>query len=370
MRCRTTTLADWLVRSAVALFAWTGALAAQELRGTVRLDGTNQLAAGVIIEARVESSGALAASTLTDARGYFVLRLPASATVSVRGLRIGQRPTSFGSFTLANDEVQTAQFRLSGVAITLARVNVVGRSVCGRGRVDDLQVLTLLDEARKAILSTQLRSADGEMSAIWSLRTQKHALRGQPLGEPVVRLHQSGTDRPFRSLPADSLAKVGYFAPEEDGYVFYAPDADVLLSTEFVDEHCFRATPWKRDTRDWVGVGFLPAQRRPGIVGIQGTMWLDRQTAELRLLEYEYVNLPSRMRAKLAGGEVRFLRLESGGWLVSRWDIRMPRLESRWIAGTIRTAPRLRSLEVTGGDVLEIRQGERTLFKAEGPTIP
>lgn len=343
---------------------------AQELRGTVRLDATEQPAAGVIIEARDPRSGERVANTLTDARGYFILRLPAPATVAVRGLRIGQRPTAFGTFALAADEIRTEQFTLSGVALTLERVTVIGRSVCGRRRTDDQQVLTLLEEARKAILSTQLRSADGEMSAIWSLRTRTHSLRGQPIGDPVRRVHQSSTDRPFQSLPADSLAKVGYFTPVEDGYVFYAPDAEVLLSDAFVEDHCFQTTPWTRDDRDWVGVGFRPAQTRRGIVGIQGTMWLDRANAELRLLEYDYVNLPSQMRTSLVGGEVGFLRVESGGWLVNRWDIRMPRLESRRLVGTFRSTPRLRSLEVTGGDVLEVRQGERTLFKAEGLAIP
>ncbi len=353
-----------------ACSALSGELAAQELRGTVRMEGVDAPVAGVIIEATDPTTRARVATTLTDARGYFILKLPAPATIALRGLRIGHRPTSFGTFTLAADEVRIERFSLSGGIVALERVHVIGRTVCGRRRAGDLQVFTLLEEARKAILSTQLRSAEGELSAIWTLHTQTHSLRGQPIGDPVVRLHRSSTDRPFRSIPPDSLAKVGYFEAVDDGYVFYAPDADVLLSEAFVEEHCFQATPWTRDDRDWVGIGFRPAGSRRGIVGIQGTLWIDRLSAELQSLEYDYVNLPSFLRTSFAGGEVGFLRLETGAWLVSHWEIRMPRLEYHQVASGLRSRPRLRSLEVTGGDVREVRLADRVLFANEGAEVP
>lgn len=341
---------------------------AQELRGTVRIADVNTPAAGVIIEALDATTSARVGSTLTDARGYFILRLTAPGTVRVRGLRIGQRPTDLGSFTLATDEIRTGEFTLSGAAITLERVSVVGRSVCGRARAQDQQVVTLLDEARKAIRSTQLQSTDGELSAVWTLRSQLTSLQGRPLEDPTIQAYSSATGRPFRSLPPDSLATAGYLAIQEDGYSFYAPDAEVLLSESFVESHCFNAEPWKEDDRDWVGIGFKPAETRRGVVGIRGTLWLDRRSAELQKLEYDYVNLPAVLRTPRAGGSVGFLRLDNGAWLVNEWSIRMPRvteLTGMRTAGRVRLQTRVQqvsALAVTGGDVREIRRGSELLY--------
>jgi hypothetical protein len=351
-----------------ALLAVARPSTAQELRGTVRIADVNTPAAGVIIEALDATTSARVSSTLTDARGYFILRLSAPGTVRVRGLRIGQRPTDFGSFTLAAGEIRTGEFTLSGAAITLERVNVVGRSVCGRARAQDQQVVTLLDEARKAIRSTQLQSTDGELSAVWTLRSQLTSLQGRPLEDPTIQAYSSATGRPFRSLPPDSLARAGYLAIQEDGYSFYAPDAEVLLSESFVESHCFNAEPWKEDDRDWVGIGFKPAETRRGVVGIRGTLWLDRRSAELQKLEYDYVNLPPVLRTPRAGGSVGFLRLDNGAWLVNEWSIRMPRvteLTGTRAAGRVRLQTRVQqvsALAVTGGDVREIRRGSELLY--------
>jgi hypothetical protein len=347
------------------------ALLAQELRGTVLLDGTEQPAAGVIIEARDPATDIRILSTLTDSRGYFILKLPAPTTVLLRGLRIGQRPTEFGTFTLAADEVRTERFTLSGTAVVLDYVRVVGRSVCGRARARDAQVVTLLEEARKAIQATQLRSTDGELSAIWTLRSQQTTLAGRPVAEPSIQAFRASTERPFQSIPPDSLAAVGYLEIAEDGYTFFAPDAEVLLSEEFVEGHCFQAQPWTKDDRDWVGIGFRPAQTDRGIVNIRGTMWLDRRSAELRLLEFEYLNLPPILRVRNTGGEVAFLRLPTGSWLVHKWHIRMPRVTQTEVPTRFgrrtgnRTVSDVKAMEVYGGDVREIRRGEELVFAAE-----
>lgn len=337
---------------------------AQELRGTIRFDGSDRPAAGIIVEARDAASGSRIANALTSANGAFFLLLPAPATVVLRGLRIGHRPTDFGTFTIATGEVRILQLAVRDAPVQLARVYVVGRSVCGRTEGGGAQVLTLLEEARKALVSTQLPSLGGELSAVYTVRRELQTARGEARNTPMVVELRSRTDRPFQSLPADSLAKVGYFSNQRGNPAFYAPDADVLLSPQFAEAHCFRTVPWTRDDRDWVGVGFRPAELRRGYVDIEGTIWLDRQSAELRLLEYLYVNRPSWVPGKRTGGEVGFLRLETGAWLVHQWRIRSPHAElyrGRW---------RLYSYSVTGGDVREVRQGGRLLFVADSGGVP
>ena len=142
----------------------------------------------------------------------------------------------------------------------------------------------------------------------------------------------------------------------------------MLLSESFVESHCFQAEPWTKDDRDWVGIGFKPAETRRDVVGIRGTLWLDRRSAELQTLEYNYVNLPAVLRTPRAGGSVGFLRLTSGAWLVNEWSIRMPRVSESTgtrSAGRVRLPTRVQrvsALAVTGGDVREIRRGSELLY--------
>lgn len=351
------------------------AASAQELRGTVRGSG-DAPAVGVIIEATDLGTGARVANTLTDARGYFILRLPADALVRVRALRIGQRPTVFGEYQLAQGETRTEQLSLSGTSIVLERIDVVSRTVCSSMRDTGQVVATLYGEVRKALEATKLTSTQGQLTAEWVLTNQLTALTGDPIGTAEQRAFRGTTDRPFVSLPADSLARVGYLEAVDETYTYFAPDAEVLLSEAFVLGHCFQAVPWRADDRDWVGVQFRPAESRRRVVGIEGTLWLERTSAELKRLEYRYVNLPREVSGAPAGGDVEFLRLPSGAWLVQRWSIRMPKptefqepiFRAGRQVGTSKVR-RLRSFEVAGGEVREIKAGEQVLFVADGAGV-
>lgn len=360
----------WL-RLALCVLLGTPMLGAQELRGTVT-QAPSVPAPGVIVEATDPATGARVVSTLTDARGFFILRLPADVEVTVRGLRIGQRPSLFGTYRLAAGEVRTEQFSLSGAAIVLGRIDVVSQSVCGAMRDTGQVVATLYDEARKALRATQLTTTQGRLTAAWVLSNQLTSLRAEPLGERRQQTFRATTDRPFVSLSSDSLARVGYLQVREGEYTYFAPDAEVLLSERFVLDHCFQAVPWRGDSRDWVGVGFRPARSARGVVGIEGTLWLERGSSELRRLDYKYVNLPRDVSGATADGTVEFLRLPSGAWLVQRWQIRMPKpteyeepvFRFGRQVGTTKVV-RLRSLEVAGGEVREIRAGERLVYVAD-----
>jgi hypothetical protein len=362
-----------IAHALTAILVFAGTLTAQELRGIVARDSAGSPAAGVLIEALGATDRARLATTLTDARGYFILPLPAGVSATVRALRVGFRPTEFGSFTLVAGETRTERFVLTGDAVVLERVMVVTQSACGAPSASGRLVATLLDEARKAIRSTQTSSMRGRLNAEWSVATQLTTLEGNPITAATVRQSQSSTDRPFVSLPPDSLARVGYLETHENSYTYFAPGPEVLLSEDFVEAHCFQAVPRTSDDREWVGLAFRPAASRRGIVGIQGTLWLDRPTAELRRLDYSYVNLPRDLSATPAGGSVEFLRLPSGVWLVNRWSIRMPRPTdteetvfrrgARAAGSTI--VRRINSMEVASGEVREIRAGNDVIFTQE-----
>jgi hypothetical protein len=74
---------------------------------------------------------------------------------------------------------------------------------------------------------------------------------------------------------------------------------------------------------DAVGLGFEPVKGRK-VPEIKGTLWVDRASAELRTLTYEYVNVPSAVRAEGLGGRLEFQRLPGGSWIIRDWYIRMP----------------------------------------------
>jgi hypothetical protein len=90
--------------------------------------------------------------------------------------------------------------------------------------------------------------------------------------------------------------------------------------------------------RGFLGIAFRPRTNRI-TGGINGTIWLDAGTFELRFVEFRYTNLITVPSNPHLGGEVHFLRLESGAWLVRRWLVRMPQF------------PEIRPVSVTRGGV-------------------
>ncbi len=360
---------------ACVLLALTGeSLRAQEIRGTVVLADSVTPAVGVIIEALDPATGRMISRTLSGAQGFFGLRLVGSGSAVLRGLRIGQRPTEFGVFEYTEGQPRTERLILTGAAVVLDRVSVVEADVCGGFASDGARVATLFEEARKAITSTQIATAGSRLVAEWVVESRLETFDRNPITSPTARRFRSATDRPFVSLSPDSLAKVGYLATEGEGWVYQAPDADVLLSERFVRDHCFRAVAGTETGADLVGIAFRPVPARARtLVGIAGTLWIDRPTAELRRLDYDYVGVPRELSGTPAGGRVEFRRLSSGDWLVDRWEIRMPRPtvyeEDVFRAGRLekvgtRQTMRITSMEVASGAVQEVRRGNLLLYTA------
>jgi hypothetical protein len=88
-----------------------------------------------------------------------------------------------------------------------------------------------------------------------------------------------------------------------------------------------------------VGLRFEPAQRRR-TTDVVGTLWVDRNSGQLRVLEYVYVGLPPELDAEHVGGRLQFRRLSTGAWIVDNWYIRMPRVETVDVSGRAITRQR------------------------------
>ena len=98
---------------------------------------------------------------------------------------------------------------------------------------------------------------------------------------------------------------------------YFSPDAQVLLSDVFLDSHCFRLTAHS-DYETLVGLAFEPV-RRSDFKDVEGTLWLDRETAALQFLEYGYTWAQYPEALGVARGHVEFEGLPNGSWIVRKW---------------------------------------------------
>src|SRR6185437_77026 len=192
----------------------------------------------------------------------------------------------------------------------------------------------------------------------------------------TVRGARHPTTHAFRSLPAAELDTGGYVVEAQGGARFFAPDADALLSDEFVRDHCFRLAAPPAGSPGLVGIAFQPTRDRREERDIRGTLWVDRATAELRSLEFAYTGLSDAAESAGAGGRVDFLRLDDGNWLVSRWNVRMPQLQTVGSlgGGPVRVVAThsgmvVRGVQVSGGEVLHVRRGDSTVYRATGASV-
>ncbi|MBX7119611.1 MAG: carboxypeptidase-like regulatory domain-containing protein [Gemmatimonadaceae bacterium] len=355
---------------AALLVAAAATARAQELHGRITLpDGTP--AAGAIVEATAGAEPAVRRA-VTGAAGDYLLRL-APGAYRIRALRIGFRPTDGGLVTLAAGERRRLDLTLTATPVRLAAVTTRAEARCQVLDRAGGAVATLFDEARKALLASQLAPPEGRPAARVLLETSVVELDGRLRLAPVREVRSGNALRPFRATSPDFLATRGYAVEEPDGTRFFAPDADVLLSERFAAAHCLRLAEARPDRPDLVGVAFEPVGRARGIVRIRGTLWLDRATFALQRLDYLYVGLHPALEDAGLGGSVDFTRLEDGLWFEDRWEIRMPRLtiERQTRIGAIpdsRAAQlvRLDAIQRTGGRVVTIESGGRRLYVAAG----
>ncbi len=355
------------------LLGTTAAAHAQTVRGVVMLPDSSR-AAGVIVVAR-DANGATAARALTGETGSYELRLPAAGNYALLVLRIGFHPTSVPAFDIGAGESKNIAIVLRGDAIVLEAVSVRGKSVCRVQQDSGQAVAHLWEEARKAITATQLSPSGRKQTVSWIVYDRNTDLAGRDAGTQSTRSYSAEAVKAFVSLPPDSLAKVGYMSDDATGTIYRAPDADALLSDPFASLHCFRAEPPTKERSDWVGIGFYPAKDRGEIVDIQGTLWLDQKTLELRELDFRYTNLSEDFAHTKAGGTVEFMRLSTGSWLVSRWQLRMPRGSRQLVPHyTASLGARdeyktvVEGLQLTGGEVTAVNRGAEVLFSSGGST--
>ena len=342
--------------AALALVAglWAPSAGAQTVQGSLlRADSTP--ASGVIVVAVRAGPDSVLSRTITNGNGRFTMTVTPGSVV-LRALRIGHRPFVLAELTLAAGARRDVRAVLPNDPIVLSAVTTEASSSCRQTGAAGANVAAVFEEARKALLASTLKSGDGDPLARLSVYEQARSVGNRAGSPPKLEFQEGVTVKPFQSLKPDSLAKVGFMQQDLTSNLYWAPDADVLLSETFASTHCLGLAEGKGVRLGMIGLTFRPAQFRRGFVDVSGTLWLDRATNELRTMEYRYEGLPITMQRAEPGGEVEFTRLPDGIWFVSKWEIRMPRT-------TLPPGPpRLVGTWVKGGEVWWIRRGRDLLY--------
>ena len=297
----------------------TSSLAGQSVRGQV-LDSVSgsPVARGFVV--LVDEQGKELARTLSTNTGRFFIQVGVTGRYRIRSERIGYRAWESDLFVVGPAESVELELRVTAIPVQLEKIEVRGESVC-RATSQDVDAGALWEEARKALAAASWAQASG----LYRYSVHRFAvtrLRGRT---PTVDVSVGylTTSLPFQAVDLDRLTEEGYVIHEKnDTWVYYGPDANVLLDERF-QTHCFGTVRGKGDFAGMLGLKFRPGSDRP-ITDIEGVLWIDAESSELRQIEYTYTRLPFSVRGRGVGGSISFASMESGAWIINDWVIRMP----------------------------------------------
>lgn len=311
----------------IVLCAVAAPLRAQHVQGRVLEQGTEAAVAGAVV-VLLDLSGRPVDRTLSDEIGHFALRAPSPAFYRLRADRVGYRSTMSPDVEVGAQGVAGYRMLVGAEALTLEGLVVQSTSRrCTVRPGEGLGTSSVWEEARKALDAASL--TQGGRWVRYELETYVRELHPSTLRIRAERQTTSGSSRsPFLAVALDRLIEHGFVEVDGDSIAFYAPDAHVLLSDEFLDTHCFRLEEGRRDEAGLIGLAFEPIPGRE-VPEVAGVLWVDPGTAELRHAEYRYLNLPWRIPTNRLGGRLEFRRLPTGAWIVERWYIRAPVLRPR-----------------------------------------
>ncbi|MFN8580457.1 MAG: carboxypeptidase regulatory-like domain-containing protein [Gemmatimonadaceae bacterium] len=300
-------------------------VAAQGVRGVITDRETTAPIAGAIVSGSRDSLTA-PIRVLSNAAGRFSWRARSAGTWDVEVRAIGYRPAT-RTVTIGEAETATLDVALERAPISIARVRVESSSSC-QSRSE------LTGDA--SVVWNDVWSALAGVSVSGSVRRERATL------VRYVRLRQAGTElieqetrttrtggqwQPFTALAAAELARTGFRVENPDGSVtFNAPDAETLIAPQFIERHCYGLTSRAGDTA-MVGLAFWP-HRRYESVDVEGVLWADAQSRELRRVEFRYPSLAGLAHGNTFGGFTSYTRQPDGSWVIDAWQIRVPVVSS------------------------------------------
>ena len=289
----------------------------------VRLEGGAGQRLGGALVALVDSTDRVHVEVLSGESGRISLAAPAG-NYRVRVRRIGFRP--FYSDTIRLPRAGELVLRVESPRVVLDAMVVSAKRQCGAISRDAQALSEAWEEISKALRASQLTATD--LSAIGTSRMFKREVSpsGHALSADTTTM-PAANGRPFAAIDPSSLLRDGFVRGDPAaGWEYFGPDERVLLSSAFAATHCFRIAR-DRSRPGELGVSFEPVSGRR-ISDIRGVLWLDAASSELREITFRFVNIEP-VSSFGAGGFTRFRRMPSGAWIVSEWQLRMPKLAIR-----------------------------------------
>jgi hypothetical protein len=302
------------------------------------------------------TAGVTRRAAISGEDGRYAIAAPGAGSYVLETKRIGVRRVISHPFALAADEARRMDVAVAFIATQLGAIAVTERASCGARVSSDPATAALWDEASAALTAARLTRETQTLPLEVTYTTRILDLNAANVVDERRSAPSPLVGPPFASPPAEQLSRVGFVERlPGDSLKFDAPDAGTLTSSSFVRDHCFGVRRGDADHRGEIALTFVPApdRNRPDI---QGALWIDATSRELRSIDYEYVNVGFPTNGARLGGTVQLARLQSGKWIVSRWAIRMPRFVVEQ-TGLRARALRIGSILETGG-IVTVRQNE------------
>jgi hypothetical protein len=296
-------------------------LSAQAAAVLVRDGAAGPPVAGAIV--RLLRGDTVVVQGLTSEAGRVTLGAPAAGRYALQVSRIGYAVSARTPVELAAGETRSIELAVTSARIMLPELIVEARTPCGKVTFQGALAATLWEQIRQALAATSLSERRG-LTLNWRSVDRSLSASGAIREEQISYPHLSGS-RPFVPAPAAQLAEYGYVRADGDSVVYSAPDAELLLSDPFVENHCFGVRRGEKSDSLNVGLSFVPLKTRK-VADIRGVLWVDRRTLELRALEFQYASSVQSVLESNAGGRMEFDRLPSGAWYIRSWFIRMPEI--------------------------------------------
>lgn len=325
------------------------------------LDGSSLGTAMIVL---VDPRDVEAARVLSrSSSGLFQLDAPRPGEYRLRAERIGYATTHSEFFQVSAGDTLVIEVRAQVEAISLEGIEAVADRQCRVRPGEGLAVTRVWEEARKALEAAAWTQELG-LYQYDVLRIKRRLDRRGRTVQSEDRIYSElHAAAPYVSRPADSLRAEGFarYSPNES--VFWAPDAEVLLSDAFLDTHCLLIRGGRNDEAGVVGVDFEPVPNRD-VPEIAGTIWLDQETSRLRRLEFEYLNLgaPESLMDVEPGGRVEFHALPDGTWIVTSWSLRFFRARVDSAPSGRRPEVELDGITLEHGELLRAQGNEGVVF--------
>lgn len=354
-----------LLSLTATLLAPSAAASAQEFRGRLVQQGSGSPVPGALVRL-LDATGGERDAALTDSAGRFGVTSDTTGTHRLAVERIGYRTWRSDSFRLDAGTTRSEVVHVAVEPVRLAEIRAEGERRC-RIRPREGEALSRIwEEARKALDRERRTREDGTLRL--HLRTWERVLGpDHSVLSEDVRSKWKRDSRSYVSRPAEELLSEGFVQRRDDGLHFFGPDAEVLLSEAFRETHCFRLVPPESSAGGRLGVAFEPVEGRAG-ADVEGVLWLDPESAELRHLEFRYTDHGLSIPEGSARGRVEFEALPTGQWVVRRWWIRWPEVVEEGAVGARGVSDQgayrfERRLKVTrygetGGELLAVDDGE------------